>query len=195
LVETHKPSIQMPICPFCEQDNPADADRCGKCGAALTTIEEARDDERANAGSATDGAIGPAGQDRPIDKVVGELLGSGRKMEAIKLYRDRTGAGLAEAKEAVEAIERGDEIPPAKTAGSAVDPFTPPLEQLLRDDKKIAVIKLYRERTGKGLKESKDAVEEFARQRGIPMKPIGCAANAILLLAAIMIAAAYMLAR
>jgi len=31
-----------------------------------------------------------------------ELAGSGRKIEAIKLYRERTGAGLKDAKEAIE---------------------------------------------------------------------------------------------
>lgn len=35
-----------------------------------------------------------------------ELLRSGRKIEAIKLHRERTGLGLREAKEAVEALER-----------------------------------------------------------------------------------------
>ena len=34
------------------------------------------------------------------------LIESGQKIEAIKRYREMTGAGLAEAKEAVEAIER-----------------------------------------------------------------------------------------
>jgi ribosomal protein L7/L12 len=34
-------------------------------------------------------------------------LGAGRKIEAIKLYRERTGVGLKEAKDAVEALERG----------------------------------------------------------------------------------------
>lgn len=33
---------------------------------------------------------------------VAELVKAGRKIEAIKLYRELTGAGLAEAKEAVE---------------------------------------------------------------------------------------------
>ncbi|MFN7020177.1 MAG: hypothetical protein ACK4WH_02460 [Phycisphaerales bacterium] len=33
-----------------------------------------------------------------------ELARSGRKIEAIKLYRERTGAGLAEAKAAVDAM-------------------------------------------------------------------------------------------
>jgi ribosomal protein L7/L12 len=35
------------------------------------------------------------------------LLGRGQKIEAIKLYRRETGLGLKEAKDAVEAIERG----------------------------------------------------------------------------------------
>lgn len=35
-----------------------------------------------------------------------ELLRQGQKIEAIKLYRERTGLGLKEAKDAVEAIER-----------------------------------------------------------------------------------------
>ena len=35
------------------------------------------------------------------------LLQAGRKIEAIKVYREATGAGLAEAKNAVEAMETG----------------------------------------------------------------------------------------
>lgn len=56
-------------------------------------------------------SIRPAAPQRP--PVVGppsqritELLRQGRKIEAIKLYREQTGAGLVVAKEAVEAIER-----------------------------------------------------------------------------------------
>jgi hypothetical protein len=40
---------------------------------------------------------------------------------------------------------------------------TPDIEALLRQGKKIQAIKVYREQTGMGLKESKDAVEEMAR--------------------------------
>ena len=39
-----------------------------------------------------------------------DLLAAGKKIEAIKLFRERTGAGLAEAKKAVEAMERGEEV-------------------------------------------------------------------------------------
>ena len=37
---------------------------------------------------------------------IAELLKAGRKIEAIKLHRERTGAGLAEAKRYVEELER-----------------------------------------------------------------------------------------
>lgn len=44
---------------------------------------------------------------------------------------------------------------------------------VLRRDGMIHAIKLHRERTGQGLKESKEAVERLARQHGIEL-PRGC---------------------
>jgi ribosomal protein L7/L12 len=35
-------------------------------------------------------------------------IAAGRKIEAIKLLRERTGIGLREARDAIEAMERGD---------------------------------------------------------------------------------------
>jgi ribosomal protein L7/L12 len=46
-----------------------------------------------------------------VDAELWELLKKGEKIEAIKLYRARTGAGLADAKAAVEAIGRQHGIP------------------------------------------------------------------------------------
>jgi ribosomal protein L7/L12 len=45
---------------------------------------------------------------RPEDLVfsIRQLLNQGRKIEAIKLYREQMGADLKEAKQAVDAIER-----------------------------------------------------------------------------------------
>lgn len=40
----------------------------------------------------------------------------------------------------------------------------PEIEQMLRQGSKIEAIKLYRQRTGLGLKEAKDAVEEIERR-------------------------------
>lgn len=41
----------------------------------------------------------------PPNQRITELMRQGRKIEAIKLYREQTGVGLAQAKEAVEALE------------------------------------------------------------------------------------------
>lgn len=56
------------------------------------------------------------------------------------------------------------------------------LDLLLRRGNLIGAIKVYREKTGRGLKESKEAVEAFARERQIPLKQIGCGSTALLLL-------------
>ena len=114
------------------------------------------------------------------------LLAAGRKIEAIKRYREATGAGLAAAKETVEAIERNEPLPERKSLDSA---FENEIVGLLEGGKKIEAIKLYRERTGVGLKEAKDAVEAVATQRGIlaPSKS-GCL-GVVLLLTTVSVAA------
>ena len=82
---------------------------------------------------------------------------AGRKIEAIKLYREASGVGLAEAKQAVEALAAGRPI------------GRPPMESVSNDDieqieaalfagQKINAIKLYRASTGEGLKEAHDFI-------------------------------------
>jgi large subunit ribosomal protein L7/L12 len=41
-----------------------------------------------------------------LDQDVVQLINSGNKIQAIKVHRERTGLGLAEAKDAIEAFER-----------------------------------------------------------------------------------------
>jgi ribosomal protein L7/L12 len=68
--------------------------------------------------------------------------------------------GLKQAKEAVEAIERGEPLPIPEMVDES---FERELISLLDQGQKIEAIKLYRERTGVGLKEAKDAVEAIQR--------------------------------
>jgi ribosomal protein L7/L12 len=104
----------------------------------------------------------PAARSVDIDRIQ-QLLRDGKKIDAIKLVREQTDLGLKEAKDAVEAIERGETLelkPRAATAprgATGVD--LDEINELLLQDKKIEAIKLYREQTGVGLKEAKDTIE------------------------------------
>jgi hypothetical protein len=63
---------------------------------------------------------------------------------------------------------------------------------LLRRGEKIEAIKLYRERTGAGLKEAKDAVEALGARHGIQPQPLdgpGCLMVIAVLLAMAVVAA------
>jgi ribosomal protein L7/L12 len=132
----------MPCCPFCHHENPEGVRQCQSCGAELPE------------------SIGSAQAFEDWTQQFRALLGEGQKIQAIKLYRERTGVGLRQAKEAVEAIERGEPLPIPETIDES---FERELVGLLHQGQKIEAIKLYRERTGVGLKEAKDAVEAIQR--------------------------------
>ncbi len=105
---------------------------------------------------------------------VRQLLQAGHKIDAVKLVREQTGLGLKEAKDVVEAIERGETpelraVAATTTHGSSgVD--VDQINGLLLQHKKIEAIKLYREQTGVGLKEAKEAVEAI-EATGLPPLP------------------------
>jgi Ribosomal protein L7/L12 C-terminal domain len=71
-------------CQFCHQDNSPTNVQCEHCGATLPRP----------------GA--PATATPEVVKQIQDLLAQGRKIYAIKLLREETGAGLKEAKDAVE---------------------------------------------------------------------------------------------
>jgi large subunit ribosomal protein L7/L12 len=145
-------------CPFCDHKNPPGATRCAECKAELFA-------------SADDAADAAGVQPQSLDGRVRALLIDGRKIEAIKLYRNMTGAGLKEAKDAVEALERDGSLPNRDKPMSGGDAD---ILDLLRGGQKIRAIKLYRDRTGSGLAEAKEAVEALARANSIPAGSSGC---------------------
>jgi len=106
------------------------------------------------------------------------LMAAGRKIEAIKQYRAATGVGLADAKDAVEALEHGK----ALLKSEPVDPeIEDQIVALLDAGRKIVAIKLYRRQTGAGLKEANDLVEALAAKHGISPKGAGCAGMVLLI--------------
>jgi len=146
----------MSSCPSCDHENPAGSQCCARCGAELA---------RAAGGV--------------VDDVMRDLIARGQKIEAIKLYRERTDTGLKEAKDAVEAIARG-ETPAMPASLSSADEQD--VVSHLRDGNKIAAVKLYREKTGTGLAEAKKAVDALERENGIASAGGGCAGVLVVLL-------------
>jgi ribosomal protein L7/L12 len=114
--------------------------------------------------------------DKNFEDELRALLAAGRKIEAIKQYRAATGAGLAEAKNAVEALER------AQSLQSVDSPFENEILSLLEQGRTFEAIRLYRKKTGVGLKEAKDFIESLAADQSVvaPSKS-GCLGVVLLL--------------
>ncbi|MGH8616524.1 MAG: hypothetical protein ACREUW_02445 [Burkholderiales bacterium] len=102
------------------------------------------------------------------DSEVRLLLQRGQKIEAIKLLVTERRLGLKEAKDAVESLERAGVLPPPG-ADVALRVLTPEavaeIRTLVAGGRQIDAIRLYRERTGADLKESKEAVEALVATR------------------------------
>jgi ribosomal protein L7/L12 len=105
------------------------------------------------------------------------------KIAAIKIYREKTGLGLKEAKDAVEAIVANQgTIPPNFFEPTPPQPNTEPDQEHINNtltkelfsylkDNPIGAIKLYREKTGVGLKESKDTIDALRAGQPITLLP------------------------
>ena len=97
------------------------------------------------------------------EEAVRALLASGNKIDAIKRVREQTGLGLKEAKELVDAMERGAPITiHAHTSSSAFHgDLDDEARKLAAAGHKLEAIKLVREQKNLGLKEAKDYVERL----------------------------------
>lgn len=105
-------------------------------------------------------------QDPPTMDQVHRLIGDKQSIAAIKLYRELTGVGLKEAKDAVELMAAGGTPgAPAAAAPAPLDPYGPQAQELvtlIKADRLIDAIKLYRSLYGCDLSEAKSAVDKLA---------------------------------
>jgi hypothetical protein len=110
--------VESLTCPNCgapvQIDAEASAAECTFCGSTLRILEDQAHQKIAEVTSRPmrDGPGGVSRTGRPDfnEEPIRQLVLQGKKIEAIKLYRDQTGAGLKEAKDAVEAMQR--QLPP-----------------------------------------------------------------------------------
>ena len=109
------------------------------------------------------------------ERQIREFINANQLIPAIKLYREITGVGLAEAKSAVEALGRGENInfsAPAPQSQLDNPLLETKIKELLAKRNKIEAIKLYREVHRVGLKEAKDVVDQMeasVRREGAPI--------------------------
>ncbi|MBW8012315.1 MAG: hypothetical protein FVQ83_13960 [Chloroflexi bacterium] len=131
---------------------------------------------------------------------MGRLIAEGRKIDAIKLFREVSGVGLKEAKDTVEKMARGESVILRHTSvtSSQTDlsggTFQPDafeqttdlkaINELLLQGKKIDGIKMYRQVYGVGLKDAKEAIEKISTPMGkAPAKArLSCIVSLILTL-------------
>lgn len=163
--------IQVVKCPSCAAPLQIDGDdfeKCDFCGSRIIVSPQ-------NTVSPNSfGFEGLLTQAHKLKEIL-HLARSGRKIEAIKIYRDTFGSGLAEAKEAVENLVDGKPLNftnfqmfSVNSLRSNAVPFgqaddLAEIQAELQRGNKIHAIKLFREKFGVGLKEAKDAVDSLER--------------------------------
>ena len=102
----------MPQCQKCQKLVAVDDQRCPHCGAWLS--------------HATSGLVPQSGAANgdSLEEAVRSLLREGQIIGAIKLYRERTGAGLADAKQAIDRLLSGQSLDfrlPAESSTASID--------------------------------------------------------------------------
>lgn len=129
-----------------------------------------------------------------FEEQIRQLLASGNKIQAIKVYCEQTGAGLAEAKDAVEALDTSGDLaggPPSDRVPVNDPNLVDEVKELLGQGNSVLAIKLVRERTGHGLKESKEIVDQIGVDSGLTSPSGSGCLGAVLLAATIPVGAAW----
>ncbi|WEK61089.1 MAG: hypothetical protein P0Y60_17570 [Candidatus Microbacterium colombiense] len=131
----------------------------------------------ASSAPSTHSALTPA-----VTAEIDALVAAGQKIQAIKLYREHAGVGLKEAKDRIDhwsistssphsaAVSHAGaahtSITPVAASPSSVRAALPPsvarqVDELVRGGAYIVAIKIVREHTGLGLKESKAIIDAW----------------------------------
>ncbi len=104
---------------------------------------------------------------------IDRLVTAGSAIAAIKVFRDRTGVGLQEAKDAIDRWRPGATTSPATarpglgafSAASLPSDVRAGIDRLVAAGQPISAIKLLREHAGLSLKDAKDAIDAWPSAR------------------------------
>lgn len=139
--------------------------KCGHCGSTVIAPSELFYAEDPRPFSDLSSLTGKALKIAEIQRLIRE----DKMIHAIKEFRETFGVGLKEAKDAVEAMQRGEGLDVSGVNVRVVERSpgresnVAEIQRLIRSGQKIQAIKVFRETFGVGLKEAKDAVEAMER--------------------------------
>ncbi len=94
----------MAKCFFCDHHNAPDAIQCEDCGAEISAPDRQAQSAEPSTADNTEESSAEEESNDPFEKQIIDLLSQGKKIPAIKLYREQKGTGLKFSKEAVEAL-------------------------------------------------------------------------------------------
>jgi ribosomal protein L7/L12 len=103
---------------------------------------------------------------------VRNLVKEGRTLEALRAYREQTGASLDEALTVVDGLQQElqpeDPVPPQADRGPEAVPLEgPDVTALLQAGRKLDAIRLYREQTGSSLQAATGVIKDLERKLDI----------------------------
>lgn len=146
IASTNDRIVVMPTCPSCNSTVSSGTALCRSCGASIPE---------------------PATLTADLEREVRLLLDQRKKIEAIKIYREHTGSSLKDARDAVEALQRGASFPQSTEDHADLEAE---VLRLLGQGEKLKAVKLYKDRTVATLFDSKQAVERIAERHGITVE-------------------------
>lgn len=86
-------------------------------------------------------------------------MAQNRKLEAVKLLHKEGSCGLKEAKDYVDSLAIGNQV---QLSSAVITNLDDQLKSLIVQGRKLEAIKLYKDKTGLGLKECKDYIDDLA---------------------------------
>lgn len=117
---------------------------------------------------------------KELERQLSALCQEGKTIEAIKIYKEYTGASLKESKEFVEKFMDNGYVMPADSAKrtSGLDSVTKheletKLFELCQKGKVLDAIRAYRDTTGEPLKESTEFVKKFIEKNNVALPKKG----------------------
>jgi ribosomal protein L7/L12 len=90
------------------------------------------------------------------------LLQAGRKLDAIRVYREQTGSSLKDATSVIQNLERKLDAEDESELEHGQD-----VETLLRAGRKLDAIRVYREQHGSSLKDATEAINDLEKSLGL----------------------------